>query len=166
VDKSATLTDWQRRPLTDAQVTYAAMDARSSFRSSIGCATRRRSGTRGVARARSPAEVVEEAERPDTAPWVGWGVVSALGEPERQVLDRLVRWRTVQASAKDKPLHYVLSDGVAVDLAAGARDARGPPRQPRIPQGSFHRHADEILFEIAEALRSPVPCPRSRRRAS
>ncbi len=106
------------------------------------------------------AEVVEEAERPDPSPWTGWGVVATLGEHERQVLDRLVRWRSGQASAKDRPLHYVLSDGVAVDLArrrpATLEDLRV---NRRIPQGLIHRHADEILFEIAEAGRSPATLP-------
>ena len=160
VDKSATLTDWQRRPLTDAQVATRRWTPWSSFRCSIGCAKTRRQRDAPSWLGEVSAEVVEEAERPDTAPWVGWGVVSALGEPERQVLDRLVRWRTHQASAKDKPLHYVLSDGVAVDLArrrpATLDDLRA---NRRIPQGLIHRHADEILFEIAEALgtRSPLP---------
>ena len=160
VDKSATLTDWQRRPLTDAQVSYAAMDAAVLF----PLLDRLRDDAAAAGRAEwlgeVSAEVVDEAERPDPAPWVGWGVVSALGEPERQVLDRLVRWRTIQASAKDRPLHYVLSDGVAIDLARrrpGTLDDLRANR--RIPQGLIHRHADEILFEIAEAQKNPVALP-------
>jgi ribonuclease D len=160
LDKSATLTDWQRRPLSEAQVTYAATDAAVLF----PLLDRLRDEAQALGRDEwlldVSAEVVEEAERPDPAPWVGWGVVSVLGEPERQVLDRLLRWRSVQASAKDRPLHYVLSDGVAADLAR-----RRPTTleelsaNRRIPQGLIHRHADEILFEIAEAGRSPVELP-------
>jgi ribonuclease D len=160
VDKSATLTDWQRRPLTEAQVTYAALDAAVLFPLLDKLRDEARALGRGDWLLEVSAEVVEEAERPDPAPWVGWGVVAVLGEAERQVLDRLVRWRTIQASTKDKPLHYVLSDGVAVDLArrrpASLDDLKA---NRRIPQGLIHRYADEILFEVAEALRSPAVLP-------
>jgi ribonuclease D len=160
VDKSATLTDWQRRPLTEAQITYAALDAVVLFPLFDRLRDEAEALGRGDWLPEVSAELVDEVESPDTAPWTGWGVVAILGEAERQVLDRLVRWRTLQASAKDRPLHYVLSDGVAVDLArrrpATLEDLRA---NRRIPQGLIHRHADEILFEIAEAARQPAVLP-------
>jgi ribonuclease D len=160
VDKSATLTDWQRRPLTEAQVTYAAIDAAVLFPLLDRLRDDARQLGRGEWLGEVSAEVVEEAERPDPAPWVGWGIVPTLGEPERQVLDRLVRWRALQASAKDRPLHYVLSDGVALDLARRRPSTLEElSANRRIPQGLIHRHADEILFEIAEAARAPAVLP-------
>jgi ribonuclease D len=160
LDKSTTLTDWQRRPLTPAQIEYAALDASVLFPLIDALRAEALESGRGEWLAEVSRELVDEVETPDPAPWISWGVTAMLGEPERQVLDRLVRWRVGQASQKDRPIHYVLSDGVAVDLARRRPSTLEElSANRRIPQGLIHRHADEILNEIREAAENPILLP-------
>ncbi len=166
VDKSATLSDWSRRPLSEEQLAYAAADVDLLF--PLWDTLERKLQARGRLQLAHAAcdealgEIVHPA--PPTEAWRGLRARAILAPQQLGVLRSLAAWRRERAIARNQPERTVLSDGSLLELArkqpASKEAITANRRMPR----SLQKHADEILERIVEATAHPETWPRAVRR--
>ena len=171
VDKSSRFTDWSRRPLSDAQLTYALSDVTHLVKVYEALsADLERTG-----RSEWLAEEMEVLTSPDTYradPANAWKRLSGrMRKPkEIAVLMEVAAWREHEAQSRDVPRSRVLKDEGVIDIAVSApRTVEALGRLRSIPNGfERSRPAGEILAAVERGLeRDPatVPMPsRSRNR--
>jgi ribonuclease D len=151
-------TDWQRRPLTDAQFEYAADDVRHLLAAVDALTDRLRSqGREGWVAEELEARFGPDApfvQDPDTA----WRRVAGRGKVRTEGLAALraaAAWREREARRRDLPAAWLVKDATLVELArrrpATAKDAEGI-RGLQIRRG---RQLDELLATLAD----PGPPP-------
>jgi ribonuclease D len=173
VDKSSRFTDWSRRPLTDAQLTYALSDV--TYLVSVYEA------------------LLEQLQKNDRLDWLS-EEMAVLTSPEtyqadpenawRRLIGRLRKakevavlmevaaWREREAQTRDVPRGRVLKDDALVDIAVSApRSVEALGRLRSIPNGfERSRTGADILEAVERGLtRDPatVPMPeRSRGRGA
>ena len=129
--KGDRLTDWLRRPLTEAQVTYAANDVLHlpSLQDCIVSELHERGRTEWA------SEACEELRNRPTGPgdpmnaWLRVKDVRGLRGQSRWVAQSLAHWRELRAQELDIPVRHVLSDIVIVSVAS---------RIPRTPNELGH----------------------------
>jgi len=169
LDKGATLTNWNQRPLDPVQLEYACSDVRllcpiwnaltaqavkldNSHSMRDGCAWAIEAGTEAIDRAVRNPEPHHQ--------WRDLDIAAQLDAPTRQVLHALFTWREAEARRRNSPPHFILAPSIALDLArrrplteAGLRANR------RIPSGLIKRHQNDLLETIKEAMSAPIPPP-------
>tara|TARA_R110002072_G_scaffold146075_1_gene292802 strand:- start:63244 stop:64425 length:1182 start_codon:yes stop_codon:yes gene_type:complete len=157
VSSTETRTDWQRRPLTDRQITYAVDDVRYV----LEVWDRQKSWLQKKNRLTWAEEEFDrlldemEAER-DGGQWMKLSGVRRLNSRQLAVVRELYRWREETAAARDQPMRRILRDDLLIDLAR---------RQPKTEQEllnsrdmnrtNFRRNAAEIVTAIKAALDLP-----------
>ena len=157
VSSTETRTDWQRRPLTDRQITYAVDDVRYV----LEVWDRQKAWLEKKNRLTWVEEEFErllddmEAER-DGGQWMKLSGVRRLNARQLAVVRELYRWREETAAACDQPMRRILRDDLMIDLAR---------RQPKTEQellnsrdmnrSNFRRNAGEIVARIKSALALP-----------
>lgn len=157
LEKGETLSDWSRRPLSPAQLAYAAADVKLLLPLWDALAQDLdRLGRTELAR-RAFAESLRVAGAPpdDSDAFRTLPAAPALQPAQLLVLQELSSWRNERARATNQPVRTVLSDGVLVDLAR---------RQPatvaallanrRLPR-SIARDAEDLVERIARARQRP-----------
>jgi ribonuclease D len=165
LDKSETYTDWLARPLSSAQITYAAEDVRNL----LALAERLEAGLEARARRAWVDEVLEAVTDPaqfDTDPALAYRQVrrtSGLEPRELAVLRELAAWRELEAERRDRPRRAVATDECLVELArrqplraAVVAKSRG------LGRGSRHESAEAIVEAIKRGRRAPageLPAP-------
>jgi ribonuclease D len=118
--KGDRLTDWLRRPLTEAQVTYAANDV--LFLPALEDELVNALESRG--RLGWVADACEELRTKPTGPqdpmnaWLKVKDVRGLRGQSRWVAQSLAYWREERAKSLDIPVRHVLSDIVIVSVAS------------------------------------------------
>jgi ribonuclease D len=159
VDKTETLTDWSRRPLTRAQIAYAADDVR--YLLPLYDALRRRLTELG--RWKWLQEELRRLER---------SVRSQPVEPSRAylrikgrgslrgrglaVLRELGAWREELAQRLNKPRGSVVRDEALVEIARKAPTTVSALHGLRaVRSRELDRHAEEVVSRIARALELP-----------
>ncbi len=150
VAKSESLSDWQRRPLTQAQLRYGQEDVAHLM--PLADELRRRAGSM-----ERTDWIVEEHERRygphvdfTTDPAEAWRKVKGLGRlnpRERAILRELAAWRETEASRRDRPPGWLLQDRVLVDLAR---------RRPKDKEALSASRADRLRSDQADALLAAV----------
>jgi ribonuclease D len=146
-------TDWGRRPLSDAQLAYAAADVR--YLPAIYARLAARLGDRlAWARAES-AEVAAEAESaagvtPETA-WRHIGGLRGLDAATLAVVVDLAAWRQRRCAELDRPLGQVLPDKLILELARQRPPEAAAVRAFKAIPGLARQHAAEIAEVIAAA---------------
>jgi ribonuclease D len=166
--KSQTRTDWSRRPLTHAQLTYALDDV--LYLPQLAQLLEER--LQALGRAQWFEEEMAELEgtesfkvEPDEA-WRRLKGLDELDEARRALAAALAAWRERRAVATDRPRNWVLPD--AALRAIVARVPRTPSELAAIaelPVGTSH-HAGEQILELIGALGLPStlpPLPQRRR---
>jgi ribonuclease D len=122
--KGESYTDWCRRPLTDAQLTYAGDDVR--YLQDLAAALKRKlSGLGRTQWVREELRSLEEEESYRADPGSAWKKVSGRGSlsgRQTAVLKELARWREETAMRRDLPRGWVVKDPTLIDIAR---------RQPR-----------------------------------
>ncbi len=117
--KSATRTDWKRRPLTDKQRHYAADDV--GYLSQLYPILRKKLIAADLLAkhdARCHALTRPETYQPDPdSLWRKINAASQLPEAQRIVLQKLTSWRELTAQKKNLPRQWVLPNRVLVELA-------------------------------------------------
>jgi ribonuclease D len=119
VEKGEAYTDWCRRPLTDAQMRYAANDVRYLLAAAEGLKNRLQSLGR-LGWAREEMAVLEATATYEFDPAAAWRKVSGKGglSPRQLgVLKELARWREDTASRRDLPRGWVIKDATLVEIA-------------------------------------------------
>jgi ribonuclease D len=173
VDKSSRFTDWSRRPLTDAQLTYALSDVTHLVKVYQALMAQLQENGR-LAWLGEEMAVLTSPETYKADPDNAWKRLVGRLRKAREVaiLMEVAAWREREAQSRDVPRGRILKDDALVDIAVSApRDVEALGRLRSIPNGfERSRTGGEILAAIERALaRDPktIPMPeRSRRSAS
>jgi ribonuclease D len=153
--KSETRSDWLRRPLSPAQLVYAADDVLHLHALHAILQDKLRELGREQWLAEDCARLVASAgnETPDRYPHLALRGAQYLDADAQALLCRLLRWREAQARAGDRPKGWILDNELAIALA------RKPPDDTR----AFHAFLDtqpkaprklrnELWNELAQPL--------------
>lgn len=161
VDKGASLTDWTQRPLSDAQLRYAAADATVTLALMEVLRERLPADRRAAALAASDELARESLVAPDpNRGWLNLDVATDFSLEVRRVLDALCTWREAEARNHDQPAFYLLSDGIALDLARRRPTTMSALLENRrLPPALAKRHGGALLQQIQAALRSSAEPP-------
>jgi ribonuclease D len=163
LDKSHRFTDWTRRPLTDAQLTYAASDVthlRQVYLALVEDLQRR-------GRADWVAEEMSVLTSPDTyrmEPDNAWlRLKTRVRKPkELAVLIEVAAWREREAQARDVPRARVLKDEAITDIAVQAPATLDKLKHLRsLPKGfERSRWGEAIVAAVERGLeRDPKTLP-------
>jgi ribonuclease D len=160
--KGDRLTDWLARPLTDAQLAYAAADVAHLLELwRRQCDALEERGRLSWALAefeelRSRARI----SRPPEEAWTRIKEARQLRGPTRQVAQEVAAWREQRAIEVDQPARFVMADIAVVAIAQ-----RGPrtPEELRSIRGVDERHArGETARQILDAVRRGQERPTDR----
>ena len=154
-------TRWDRRPLTEEQISYAADDARLLL--ALGEELERRLTEAGrLEWAREESRSLEDASDSRDAER-SYGRLPRLGrlDPEgRAVARELAEWRERTAREMDRPPSFVLPDQALVELARRRPGERAGLEQIRgLPQQTLQRRDDKLLEAVRRGRRREPPPP-------
>ncbi len=161
VDKSASFTRWDARPLTDEQLSYASEDVAHLLELADEL-QRRLTASGRLEWAREECRRLESAtdqRDPDTA-WERLPRVNQLDPRTRAVARALAAWRERTAMSENRPVGSVVADPTLVELAK---------RQPKTLDGLEHIrgiHPSQIkrrgrgILAALEQGRDAEPIPR------
>lgn len=157
IDKAETLSDWSRRPLTAAQLGYAAVDVQHVLplwdRLSELLADLGRTETAALACADARRIALDGPDDADAFREIG--ASAALTPAALLVLQELAAWRMERARATNQPVRAVLNDGVLVDLARRQPITVGSLLSNRRLPKSINKDAEELVHRIARAAGRP-----------
>ena len=165
LDKTASYTRWDARPLTNEQLSYAAEDVVHLLALADELQRRLQGSGRyqwAVEECRRLESSTDERD-PETA-WERLPRAARLDGSSRAVAKRLAAWRERTASAEDKPVGSIIQDAPLVEIAK-----RHPPDISRLGQiRGLHppivkRRGEAIIEAIMQGLADP-PIPREPRR--
>jgi ribonuclease D len=173
IDKSSRFTDWSRRPLTEAQLTYALSDVThlvKVYEALIGQLT----ANERLAWLGEEMAVLTSPETYRADPENAWKRLGGRLRKPREVaiLMEVAAWREREAQNRDVPRGRVLKDDALIDLATSApRNVEALSRLRSIPNGfERSRTATDILEAVARGLdrdQKTIPMPeRSRGRGN
>ena len=170
LDKSHRFTDWTRRPLSDAQLTYAVSDV--THLRDVYLALVDDLGRRG--RVDWVQEEMHVLTSPDTyrmEPENAWQrLKTRVRKPkELAVLIEVAAWREREAQPRDVPRSRVLKDEVIGDIAVQAPTTIEKLRHLRsLPKGfERSRWGEAIVAAVTRGLeRDPKTLPRRRAHAA
>jgi len=167
VDKSSRFTDWQRRPLAQAQIDYAIGDVthlRDIYR--VLLAKLKASGR--LAWLEDEMRVLTSASTYEQHPERAWERFKNRARKPRDlaVLMEVCAWREAEAQSRDVPRSRVLKDDILVEVALAAprtQEALGNLRA--FPRGMERSRAgEEILAAVERGLaRDPKTLPKIER---
>ena len=155
VDKGETRSDWMRRPLSDAQLRYAADDVAYLF--AVHDATAAKLAELGRSRwQQEDAERLLRGVEQDVEPWPHLAMRAAqfLDTPSQHRLLRLLRWRDAQARHGDKPRSWILDNELAVTLA---RSAPASPSAMNKLLDASPKAPRKLADALWQALSTPLP---------
>jgi ribonuclease D len=152
-------TRWDKRPLTERQLAYAADDARCLL--ALGETLELQLDELGrLEWAREECRVVEES-RDERTPERAYSKLPRLGRldgGQRAVARRLVEWRDEEARRIDRPPSHLLTDQVLLELARRRpTDAAGLEQIRGLSQQTLHKRAQVLLEAIASAGEDEPP---------
>jgi len=162
LDKGPTLSDWSARPLKPAQIAYAVSDAQVLF----PLAKAMEGALKPAARW---AWVIEDSEtmaaRASAGPqvkqhWTRWDIAPRLDQQTQGVMAVLNHWRDQHGRDKNQPPHFILSDGLCLDIARRKpRTVAQLTENRRIPHGLVRRLGQSIVDVVGWALENTPDCP-------
>lgn len=139
--KGETRSDWLRRPLSAAQLEYAADDVLHLFALHDQLRARLQELGREAWLHEDAARTVAAAADPAPEPWPHLAMRAAqfLDAPAQHRLLRLLRWRDLHARRADRPRSWILDNELATalarkpptDRAALQRQLEATPKSPR-----------------------------------
>jgi ribonuclease D len=160
--KTETVSDWSRRPLSDAQRDYAEDDVR--VLPGLANALRARLAERG----RTALDEAVQAERvlaaltptPPEETWRTLPGAASADAPTRAALAALAAWRDEEARARDVPRHQIVHDGLMLEIARrrpATLDALRGNR--RVPGALLKRDGASLLAVLERAGSRDAPAP-------
>ena len=173
VDKSSRFTDWSRRPLTDAQLTYALSDVTHLVIVYEALLEQLKKNGR-LDWLSEEMEILTSPETYQADPDNAWRRLSGRLRKAKEVavLMEVAAWREREAQSRDVPRGRILKDDALIDVAVSApRSVEALGRLRTIPNGfERSRTGADILEAVERGLaRDPatVPMPeRSRGRGA
>ena len=158
LEKGESYTDWCRRPLTEAQMSYAADDVRYL----IAIADRLLGELDGQGRGEWVREEMLLLEDPglysvDHAEvWRKVGGRGHLSSRQTSVLRELAKWREETASRRNIPRGWVVKDPTLIELARRAPTSLGALKSVRgLNAREIDKSGQEILGVIATGKQAP-----------
>ncbi|MDE2406837.1 MAG: ribonuclease D [Xanthomonadaceae bacterium] len=161
LSKGETRSDWLRRPLSSAQLDYAADDVRHLHTLHQALDAQLLHSGRGAWLAEDCARQLHNAANDDGERWPHLGLRSAqfLDASGQRRLLRLLRWREAQARSSDRPRSWILDNELAVTLARqNPPDKRAcsalldaAPKSPRSLRDALWQALDTPLEDEADA---------------
>ncbi|MFI4977007.1 MAG: ribonuclease D [Caulobacterales bacterium] len=158
LDKSHRFTDWARRPLSEAQLTYALADVTHlaqlypMLHARLEKAGRIPWVTEEMAAMRDP-------DLYDVNPEIAWRRLKPRRHTAKYlaVFRAVAAWRERTAQSRDQPRGRILKDEAIDELATQAPiDAEGLDRLRGVPRGfSGSKFGPDLLEAIREALKDP-----------
>jgi ribonuclease D len=159
--KAETLSDWSRRPLTEAQETYALDDVRvlPALWAAIETGLRRR-GHDAILDAVTAEVHARAMPLPDDQAWRGLSSAHRLQDEERSAARHLAEWREQTARQRDVQRGQVLSDGFLLDLARRRPVTLEAMRAyRRMPRELVNRDGAAVLAVLERARHATAPPP-------
>ncbi|MDG2522341.1 ribonuclease D [Caulobacter segnis] len=158
LDKSSRFTDWARRPLTDAQLTYAVADV--THLAALFPMLRERLQKAGrLAWVEEEMAAVTDPAAYDVDPEKAWRRLKPRKTQAKYlaVFRAVAAWRERTAQTRDQPRGRILKDDAIDELAAQApTDAAGLDRLRGVPKGfSGSKFGPDLLAAIKTALQDP-----------
>lgn len=165
LQKSASFTRWEQRPLSDEQRSYAAEDVQHLLQLSVAIQNRLVDLGR-LDWAIEECRILEDVDD-NRDPEVLFGKLSrvdSLDPAQRAVALRLLQWREQEAAEADRPPSTVLQDQTLVELAKRRPRSRDRLKQIRgINEATLHRRGERLLKAIAEGRDAePIPVTREK----
>lgn len=153
--KGETRSDWMHRPLTPAQLDYAANDVRYLFVLHDTLTERLAEMSRSAWLEEDCTRLTDNIEQNENERWPHLAIRSAqlLDAPAQYRLLRLLRWRETSARSSNKPRNWILNNELASILA------RFPPpnlTELRYQLKKFNKSWDPLATQILEALQTPL----------
>lgn len=156
LDKAQTRTDWSRRPLTPAQLAYAADDVHHllTLQTELEAALQSR-GRATWAREECAALVNPALYRPDPeGAWRRLKGIGRLGPREQAAARALAQWREQRAVESDKPRSWILADDGLLALASSAPDSVAALESIQSLAPGLVRKRGEELLRLMDAARN------------
>jgi ribonuclease D len=154
LDKGHARTDWERRPLTDEQLDYAADDARYLAPLYLDL----RAALEAAGRLSWLEEETRELEDPSlyrTDPALAWRRLKGLDRlqrPQRAAARLLAQWREELAVSHDKPRGWILADEALREIADALPATPEALQTLRIvPAAVLRKRGNDILELIRRA---------------
>jgi ribonuclease D len=163
IDKSSRFTDWSRRPLTDAQLAYAAADV-THLRVVYRKLRQRIESSNRLSWVADEMAVLANPRTYEVDPEEAWMRIKArIRKPvERAVLMELAAWREREAQSRDVPRGRILKDDGLVEIAiAQPKNTDDLSRLRAVPNGfERSRSGADILDAVARGkARHPGTIP-------
>jgi ribonuclease D len=166
VDKTASYTRWDQRPLTGEQLSYAAEDVLHLLELADELQRRLLDAGR-LEWAREECRRLQSAtdERDPETVWERLPRVNQLDPRSRAVAKELAAWRERTAQREDRPVGSVLADPALVELAKRQpSNVRALEQIRGIHPSGIRRRGPQILEAIVRGRGSP-PIPREEARS-
>lgn len=159
VDKSSRFTDWSRRPLSAAQMTYALADV-THLRRIYEVLSRRLEETGRAAWVEEELAVLTDPETYRADPETAWTRIKTRSTAPRflAALRELARYRETAAQTRNVPRGRILKDDALLEIAANRPKTLDDLGKSRLLLREARRGdiADGILAAIARAEAIPV----------
>jgi ribonuclease D len=159
LDKGETRSDWLRRPLSESQQRYAALDVMylAPMHDQLSKALVRLGRADWVEQEFEFRRQCREVERQPEAAYLKVSGRGSLAPPDHAVLRTLTAWRETEARTRDMPRRHLLGDDVLVKLArvpAPSIDALRsvPSLSPRV-----RTRYGEVIAASIDAARTAGP---------
>jgi ribonuclease D len=159
LDKSLSRTDWARRPLSEAELAYAAADVKylaeiyPRLREELAQADRLAWLEEDCARLCDPL-------RYRTAPEDAWQRLKGLARlpaREQQIAAALAAWRETEAQARNRPRKWILDDDPVYRLAERKPQTLAQLEALKVlPPKTLERHGERLLALVAQGLAAPA----------
>lgn len=160
LDKSQTRTDWSRRPLSEAQLQYAADDVielvkiYKHLRDQLAETGRTEWLTADWQRLADP----ERFNRSPDRAWERVKNLDRLSKKARGAAQHLAIWRERMALERDRPRNWILKDATLLDIAKQLpRNFDALSRVRGLPEPVLKRDGNTILKTIAEGQDNALP---------
>jgi ribonuclease D len=155
IDKSSRFTDWSRRPLSDAQLTYALSDVTHLVKVYEVLVAELLRTDRGAWLDEEMA-VLTSPETYRADPAQAWRRLAGRMRKPREiaVLMEVAAWRESEAQARNVPRGRILKDEAVIDVASAApRNAEALARLRTIPAGfERSRTGADIVAAVERGL--------------
>lgn len=161
--KGETRSDWLRRPLSPAQLEYAADDVRHLHALHRDLQARLAGNGRAAWLEEDSARQLANAASDEGERWPHLAIRSAQfldAEGQRRLL-RMLRWRDAQARTSDRPRSWILDNELAVALARQKLDSRLRfdallDANPKAPRSLRTPLWEALITPLADESKAPL----------
>ena len=158
LDKAHSRTDWTKRPLDPAQITYAADDVRY-LRDVYKLLVRQLKDKKRTHWLEDDFDALTNVETYKPDPDNVWRKVKGFGRLkgiQLAILKQLAAWREQRAIKSNRPRRWILKDDVLLDLAKLAPESIDKFNMIRgLEANTIKRYGEALLAEIKQAKSQP-----------